>query len=197
MRRICAQCGAVLNQYNPGKLCFPCQKKQLEQRTTYDEDIIDAEDFAFMLGLTNAESVKRLARKDKLPPRIPAIKKYRWLKNVVEDWIKQQGIGNKDFRMAARGIASNLRRCSNDSVIYCLSDTIEDRVYGVEPILGTTASGRVEPIELVKIDKSVALNLLKQLPKEEFPELIGITDWADLNYDIISEDLIVRLEAYF
>jgi len=59
------------------------------------------------------------------------------------------------------------------------------------------ASGRIEPIELVKVDKSVALNLLKQLPREDFPELSGITDWEDLAYDKISEDLIVRLEAYF
>jgi len=71
------------------------------------------------------------------------------------------------------------------------------KVYGVEPILGTTATGRVEPIELVKVDGSVALNMLKQLPKEDFPELIGITDWGDMTYDRINEDLIVRLEAYF
>jgi len=100
--------------------------------------------------------------------------------------------------MALRGIARNLRICRYDSVTcLSLSDTIEDRVYGVEPILGTTASGRVELIELVPVDKSVALNLLKQLPREDFPELSGITDWGDLTYDRITEDLIVRLEAYF
>jgi len=151
-----------------------------------------------MLGLENAASVKRLAQKGKLPPRIPAIKKYSWLKNVVEEWIKQEGIGNKDLRMAARGIASNMRTCRNDSVIYLsLSDKIGSKVYGQEYVLGTTDTGRVEPITLVKVDRALALKVLERLPKEDFPELTGITDWADLIYAKINEDLIVRLEAHF
>ncbi|GAH51084.1 unnamed protein product [marine sediment metagenome] len=124
---------------------------------------------------------------------------YIRVAGALDNWIEQEGqVVNKNFRMALRGIARNLRICRYDSVIcLSLSDTIEDSVYGVEPILGTTASGRVELIELVPVDKSVALNLLKQLPREDFPELIGITDWADLTYDSINEDFIVRLEAYF
>ena len=55
----------------------------------------------------------------------------------------------------------------------------------------------MEPIDLAKVDRALALNALEQLPKKEFPELVGITDWADLTYDRITEDLIVRLEAYF
>ena len=39
--------------------------------------------------------------------------------------------------------------------------------------------------------------MLEQLPKEDFPELIDVTDWGDLTYDRINKDLIVRLEAYF
>ena len=100
--------------------------------------------------------------------------------------------------MIARGIASNLRVCRNDPIIcISLSDKIGSKVYGVELVLGTTATGRVEPIKLVKVDRSVTLNMLKQLPREDFPELIGITDWGDLTYDRINKDLIVRLEAYF
>ena len=199
MGRLCLRCGAVLSQYNPGDLCFPCQEKQLEEKITSGEDLIDAEDFAYILGLKSAVSVKRLAQKDKLPPRLPAIKKYSWLKKVVEDWIKQEGqTGSKVFRMAARGLASNLRTCRYDSVIcLSLSDKIRSKVYGQEHVLGTTDAGRVEPITLVKVDRAVALNMLKQLPEEDFPELIGITDWGDLTYDRINEDLIVRLEAYF
>jgi len=126
------------------------------------------------------------------------LRKWLWRRSVVEEWIKQEGIGNKDLRMAARGIASNLITCRNDPVIYSsLSDKIESKVYGQEYILGTTYAGKVEPITLVKVDRSVALKVLKQLPKEDFPELIGITDWADLTYDSINKDLIARLEAYF
>jgi len=198
MKRVCLKCGTVLSeQYNPGELCFHCQEKQRGQDPTSNDDKIDAVGYAAILGLDSAEAVKRLAGKGKLAPRIPAIRKCLWYKEDIDTWIKQEGITNKDFRMAARGIASNLRRCSNDSVIYCLSDTIGDIVYGVEPIMGTTASGHFEPVELVKVDRSIALKILKKLPGEDFPELSGITDWADLAYDRISEDLVVKLEAYF
>lgn len=198
MSRVCSHCGKLLNQYNAGNLCFPCQEKKLEEKITSSEDIIDAEGFASILGLANAESVKRLAKKGKLPPRIPVVKKYQWRKNVVEDWIKQEGIGNKDFRMVARGIASNLRTCRFDPVIRYLSEKIGSIVYGEEAIFGTKAielGG--EPTILAKVDRAVALKILQRLPKEDFPELTSVTDWADLNYDKITEDLIVRLEAYF
>jgi len=198
MARVCRQCGKGLNRYHTGNLCYACEEKRLEEVITDDEDLIHAEDFADILGLTSAESVKRLARKGKLPPRIPGVRKWLWRRSVVEEWIKQEGIGNRDFRMAARGIASNLRTCRNDPVICLgLSDKIGNKVYGVELVLGMTAMGLVRPIELAKIDRSVALNMLKQLPREDFPELIGITDWANLTYGKITEDLIVRLEAHF
>ena len=158
--------------------------------------MVDVGGYADILGLDSEEQLKRLARKGVLAPRIPAIKRWRWRRKDIEDWFKQKQQAGDVFRKTAMEIASNLRRCSNDPIIYCFSDTIGDRVYGVEPILGTTASGRIEPIELVKVDKSVALKMLEQLPREDFPELSGITDWENLAYDRISEALIVRLEAY-
>ncbi len=198
MAHVCWQCGEELSRSHTGYLCDDCQGKQLKKMITDDEDLVDAEGYAAMLGLDSAEQLRRIARDGKLAPRIPAIKQWRWRRKDIEAWFKQKQRAGDVFRKTAMGIASNLRTCRYDSVICSsLSDTIEDRVYGVEPILGTTASGRFELIELVPVDKSVALNLLKQLPKEEFPELIGIIDWADLTYDKINEDFIVRLEAYF
>ena len=161
--------------------------------------MIDAEEYAYILGLYNAESVKRLARKGKLAAKIPGIKRCLWRKVDVDAWIKQEGqTGNKDFRMAARGIARNMRTCRNDPMMCIgLPDKIGEQVYGQEQLLGTTYMGSVEPVTAVKVDRNIALRVLKQLPKEDFPELIGITDWADLIYDRITEDLIVRLEAHF
>jgi len=188
----------VINQYHPGNLCFPCQEKKLEEKITGGEDIIDAEGYASILGLESAESAKRLARKSLLAPRIPGVKKWVWRKNDIDAWFKREQQAGDVFRMTARGIACNLRRCRFDSIIcLSLSDKIGSKVYGVEPILGTTDVGRVEPIDLVKVDRSVALNVLEQLSKEDFPELKDIYNWGDLTYDRISEDLIVRLEAYF
>lgn len=209
MERRCARCNAVLARDNTGKYCSPCQKKRLDERTTYDDELVDAEGFGAILGLS-ATQVKRLAP-DKLPPRIPGIRKYLWRRKDIDVWIEQKQkeeiqtrekerkqIGNRVFRSITLGIASNLRKCRNDPVI-CLSlaDKIGDKVYGQEYVLATVDAGRVEPIKLVKVDKSTALKVLKKLPKKTFPELIGITDWADLTYDRVTEDLIVRLEAYF
>jgi hypothetical protein len=198
MSRVCSQCGKPLSQYNAGNLCFPCQEKKLEEEIASAEDIIDAEGFASILGLKSAESVKRLAIKRKLPPRIPVVKKYLWRKSVIEDWITQEGIGNRDFRMAARGIAGNLRTCRFDPVIRYLSEKIGSKVYGEEAIWGTKSielGG--EPTILAKVDRALALKMLRRLPEEDFPELTGVIDWADLNYDKITEDLTARLEAYF
>jgi len=197
MRRLCSQCGTPLNQYHPGNLCYACQEKRLEKMIADGEDFIDAEGYADMLGLDSSEQLKRLARKSKLPPRIPVIRKWLWRKVDIEDWFKQKQRAGDVFRKTAMGIASNLRRCYNDPVIRPPSDTIGSKVYGIELVIGMTAMGLARPIELTKIDKPVALDMLKQLPKKDFPELIGITDWADLTYDRINEDLIVRLEAYF
>ena len=198
MARVCLRCKKRLSQYNPGNLCFSCQEKQLEQKITGADDLIDAEGYAAILGLDSAEQLKRIARDDKLAPRIPAIKKWLWRGKDIEAWFKQKQRAGDVLRRTAMAIASNLRTCRYDSVIcLSLSDKIGSKVYGQEHIMGTTYAGRVEPITLVKVDRAVALNALEQLPKKDFPEFIDITDWADLTYDRINEDFIVRLEAYF
>jgi predicted DNA-binding transcriptional regulator AlpA len=196
MARVCRKCGTKLNRYHKGNYCYACQDKRLEEIITDDKDFIDAKEFAHILGLSNVESVRRLGRKGKLPKRIPGIREYRWPRSVVEEWIKQGGFGNKEFRTVARGIASNLRKCYNDPVIRAPSNEIGSKVYGEELVIGMTATG-TGPIELAKIDKSVAMNMLKQLPREEFPEITSIIDWANLPYDKITEDFIVRLESYY
>lgn len=96
MKRKCSKCGAVLSQYNPGKICQLCQKKQLkqkitsfEQKITSGEDLIDAVGYADILGLKNEDSLKRLARKGKLAERIPGIRKYLWNKEAIDTWIKR------------------------------------------------------------------------------------------------------------
>jgi len=198
MGRSCLRCGAVINQYHPGNLCFPCQEKQLEQEINAGEHLIDAEGYAAILGLDSAETLKRKAREGGLAPRVPRNKKWLWRKDDIEAWFKQEQRTGDVFRRLAQGIASNLRTCRYDSVICSsLSDKIGNEAYGQELVLGVTDAGRVEPIDLVKVDRTTALKMLERLPKKEFPELIGITDWADLTYDRINEDFIVRLEAYF
>ena len=198
MEHKCSRCGEKMHQYHLGNRCYQCQSKELEEQYTDVEDLVDAEGYAAMLGLDSAEQLKRIARKGVLAPRIPEIRQWGWRRKEIEAWFKQKQRAGDVFRTAAMGIASNLRTCRNDPIIYIsLSDKIGSKVYGAEYIFGTGYRGEVGPMELVKIDRSVASNVLKHLPKENFPELIGIIDWGDLTYDRINEDLIVRLEAYF
>lgn len=88
MKRECIKCRVFLGQDNPGLLCSPCQKERTRPETEFPDDLCyDAKEMASILGFDETESVMRLARKERLPPRIPNIKKYLWSKKVIHDWI--------------------------------------------------------------------------------------------------------------
>ncbi len=89
MKDKCPKCGGVLNQYNPGPLCAPCQGKLADERTTITEGLhYDVEDMRLILGLDSQEHVRRLARNGKLPRRIPGVRRWLWFKEVVDSWIR-------------------------------------------------------------------------------------------------------------
>ncbi len=197
MKRVCSQCGNRLSQGNLATFCFACIKKRREQDPASNDQLIDAQGAAYKLGLS-AESVKRLARKGKLPPRVPEVRKWLWDEHRFDTWMEGEGQTGDVFRLAVRGIASNLRKCRDDLAIrLSYSDEIGSQVYGQEDILGTGDAGRVGLIKLVPVDKSIALNALGRLPRRDFPELIGITDWANLTYGKATDSFLARLEAYF
>jgi hypothetical protein len=211
MTRFCLQCNKPLAQHNPGKLCFACQEKKFEQIATPNEDLVDVEGYADLLGLSSAESIKRLARKDKLAPRVPGVRKWLWSMTDIINWRKQKQqeelqarakeqkkTGNRLLRRVAQGLANNLRKCCGDPLI-CLnsSDKIGPKVYGQKYIFGTDKYGRAGSTNLVKVNKTTALKILKRLPKKAFPALIGITDWADLTCDRLEDDFFVNLESFF
>ncbi len=198
MARVCLHCGKELSQSYPYNFCYTCQEKQLEKMIADGEDLVDAEGYAAMLGLDSVEQLKRKARDGLLAPRIPGIKRWLWRRKDIEIWFKQKQREGDAFRRIALGITDNLRTCRYDTIIcLSLSDKIGSKVYGAKSVLGTTGTGQVKPIKLVKVDRPAALNMLQQLPRKDFPELGSITDWSELTYDRINKDLIVRLEAYF
>jgi len=164
---------------------------------TNENGLVNARGYADMLGLESEEQLRRLGREGVLAKRIPHIKQWLWHEKEIDDWFKREQRKGDVFRRIAQGIASNLRRCSNDGVIRALSDIIGKKVYGREYILATTEAGRVEPIKLVKIPIATSKRMLHQLPTKDFPELKGITDWSQLPYDRIHEAFLVRLESYF
>ena len=87
--RRCANCGAVLSRYNPGLICQPCQEKLVDRRASATEShYLDVEGMRVILGLESQEQVRRLARKGRLPPRVPVVRRWLWEEEVVRDWIR-------------------------------------------------------------------------------------------------------------
>jgi len=79
-----------LSRYNPGAICFLCQKKESEKLPTDDSPTYDVNDMARILRV-ESEQVRRLARKGKLPQRIPGIRKCVWSKALVHRWMESEG----------------------------------------------------------------------------------------------------------
>ncbi len=197
MANECRQCGHGLHRYQTGNLCSSCQEKRFEEKFAGREGIVNAKVYAEIVGLDSEEQLRRLARKGVLAPRIPGVGRWQWRSKDIQAWFKQKQRAGDVFRKTAMGIASNLRTCRNDPVINLdPSYKIGASVYGMGDF-GTEAIKLMGPAQLVKVDKPLALNMLGQLPRDKFPELEGIEDWGDLTYDIISDELIVGLDAYF
>lgn len=206
MDRECKECGAVLRLGNPSNLCSPCLEEKREREKKAKENIIDAQQYAERIGLKSAESVKRRARENKLAPRIPGIRQYRWRVPEVEAWEKnrqlqealaQELTNARKSRRLARLVASNLRRLNNDNYIKIFYEAPSDIVFGIQEYLGAIDDLRVDVIQLPKISKASANRLFGELPARDFPELKGIDDWGKLPLDLISEEFLVRLESYF
>jgi hypothetical protein len=87
----------------------------------------------------------------------------------IDTWFEREQRKGDAFRRLAQGIASNLGRCSKDSIIRDLPDSPGKRAYGQEYVWGTTESGRLEPINLIKIPVVAAKKMLHKLPEKEFP----------------------------
>jgi hypothetical protein len=60
----------------------------MDRLVSGDKPYYDAQDLADILGFKDAESVRRLGRKGKLPPRVPAVRKWLWVRGVVDEWIR-------------------------------------------------------------------------------------------------------------
>ena len=87
--RECAMCHKELSPENPGLLCVICQEKVVYDRVPLKNiRKLNIKDMRHILGLDSEEQVKRLGRKGKLPPRVPAIKQWLWEDVVVRDWIR-------------------------------------------------------------------------------------------------------------
>ena len=116
--RKCTQCGAVLNQSNPGKLCFPCQEKmgrELRDKN-FDNPNYDVEDMCSILSLS-PEQVRRLGRKNVIPGRIPMIKQHLYQKEVVDQWITSGGeLPKTDSEITPINESDSVKETHNKSI---------------------------------------------------------------------------------
>jgi hypothetical protein len=172
MRRVCSQCGKELAQKNPAKLCFACQEKRRERDTTRNEELIDAKDFAFILGLTNAESVKRLALKGKLPPRIPGVRKCLWSKEVVDLWIHSAGkITKPELLEHYSELAINTLK-----LVEILEYYFKTNRSDIEPLISTDFPLTLHLPDSPILSEREFSNLMDHL-KGEIPELASISEY--------------------
>ena len=104
--RKCPECGSVLSMYNPGRLCSVCQRKESEKLPIGDSPTYDVQDMGRILRL-DSEQVRRLARKGKLPPRVPAIRKWLWSREVVDRWIRSGGRLREESALEVAALAAS------------------------------------------------------------------------------------------
>ncbi|MFC1938180.1 hypothetical protein ACFLVS_05340 [Chloroflexota bacterium] len=129
----------------------------------------------------------------KLPPHVWHLRNdYESIKSLAKNTLRKSPLP-KDQAMAALIIASNLEKIRN-APAQSLGDpfghtvyTIGDNVYGGWWV-------NEDQAKLGDVDGKVAAELLNRLKEEgEFTELSNISDWAELEEDDNTEDLIQRL----
>ena len=127
VERKCTQCGAVLSQYNPGKLCFPCQDRirgGLREKNS-DSPNYNVKDMCSILGLSQ-EQVRRLGRKNMIPGRIPEVKKHLYKKETVDQWIRNRGEIPKTDSEIASMKESHEKSISFDKNLFLKLDGVMD-----------------------------------------------------------------------
>lgn len=173
MDRKCAQCGAVLSQYNQGKLCFPCQEKRQEEleEKMGDSPNYDVDDMCFILGL-KPEQVKRLGRKEVIPGRIPVIRQHLYLRASVDQWIRSGGKSTKpEAVMHYSELALTALKLAEILDYYYQADR-----FNIGPLISTDFPYTTHLPESPILDEREFSNLMDHL-KGEIPELASIAEY--------------------
>jgi hypothetical protein len=173
MSRVCSQCGMPLNQYNPGKLCFPCQKKKQEELTekTGDSPNYDVNELSYMLGLRN-EQVRRLGREQKIPGKIPGIRRHLYIREIVDQWIHS---GGKITKPELLEHYSELA-ISTLKLVEILEYYYKAHITDIEPLISTAFPLTSHLPDSPTLSGREFSNLMDHL-KGEIPELASISEY--------------------
>ena len=173
MGRVCAQCGAVLNQYNPGKLCFPCQKQKQDELTEKTGNSLnyDVNDLCSILGLSQ-EQVRRLGRDKKIPGKIPEIKRHLYVKEVVDLWIHSAGkITKPELLEHYSELAINTLK-----LVEILEYYYKTNMSDIEPLISSGFPLTLHLPDSPILSEREFSNLMDHL-KGEIPELASISEY--------------------
>ncbi len=188
MRRVCSQCGAVINQYHPGNLCYPCQEKKQEElkEKMGDSPHYGIDDLCFLLDLENPESVKRLGRKGIIPGRIPGIRKHLYLREEVDQWIRSSGkFANYRAEAEIRGTGLTgpeaVAHFAELALTALKLAEILDYYYkahqfNIVPLISTDFPYTTHLLESPRLNEREFSNLMDHL-KGEIPELVSIAEY--------------------
>ena len=152
----------------------------------------------------DVRTIKRIIEKDinnlspevviaKLPPYIWYLRDdYEDIKSRADKTIRETPLSKK-LSTTLLVIASNLEKHRN-APSPALGDPFGHTVYTV----GENVYGgwwiEEDKAKLGDVDRELAAELLDKLKEEgDFPELVDIDDWSELNYDLITESFIQRL----
>ncbi len=107
---------------------------------------------------------------------------------------EEQSPRSKELQTTALVLASNLEKIRN-APPESLGDPFGHSAYPVgELVFGGWWIYEEDRAKLGDVDRELASELLKLLKEEgDFPELVDIDDWSELNYDLITESFIQRL----
>ena len=205
MKRLCSQCGAVLNQLNPGKVCFPCQEKKQEElkEKMGDSPNYGIDDLLFLLDLENPESVKRLGRKGIIPGRIPGIRKHLYLREEVDQWIRSDG------KLSKPKVAIHYSELSLTALKLAeiLDHYYQYHQFIIDPFISSDFPLTTHTPESPTLNEREFSNLMAHL-KGEIPELASIAEYPsackqyyaseqwgkEVPTATIAEDLILKLK---
>jgi hypothetical protein len=121
----------MLPPHHIGKLCPVCQEKALEKTTGTSPLHYNIKDLTAILGLTNEEQTRRLARKkDKIPGRVPLVREHLFYKETIDKWIQQRQIIPKEPTSPLQEEAK--KRCENKDHDWLSDERFDGIAYSSE-----------------------------------------------------------------
>ena len=189
--RKCAKCGAELNQYNLGELCFPCQEKKREELIERIGNGLhyDVNDMSTILGISQ-EQVRRHGREGDIPGKVPIIREQRFFREIVDPWIRSGGkITKPELLEHYSELAFNTLK-----VVKILEYYYKDNITEINPQISTDFPYQTHLLDSPILEEHEFSDLMDHL-RGEIPELVSISEYPSACKRYYSGNNKVKMEA--